>query len=102
MVPPLCCVCACVFFLLLQMIQAILSYIQKKAKGTGNKPLQYIACCCACCFWCLEKCIRFINKNAYVQTAIFSTNFCTSARKAFFLIARNIARVAAVSILGGF
>ncbi|CAN0125284.1 unnamed protein product, partial [Hapterophycus canaliculatus] len=36
------------------------------------------------------------------QTAIFSTNFCTSARKAFFLIARNIARVAAVSILGEF
>ncbi|CAN0425581.1 unnamed protein product, partial [Scytosiphon promiscuus] len=36
------------------------------------------------------------------QTAIFSTNFCTSARKGFFLIARNIVRVAAVSILGGF
>ncbi|CAN0254865.1 unnamed protein product [Ectocarpus sp. 12 AP-2014] len=39
---------------------------------------------------------------AIVETAIFSTNFCTSARNAFYLIARNIARVAAVSILGEF
>eukprot|EP00752_Nemacystus_decipiens_P006151 g5549.t1 len=85
-----------------EMIRAILSYIQKKAKMSGNVVVQYLACCCACCFWCLENCIRFINKNAYVQTAIFSTNFCTSARNAFYLIARNIARVAAVSLLGEF
>lgn len=182
------------------MIRAILTYIQKKAKDSGNSVVQYIACCCACCFWCLENVIRFINKNAYVQvserklqtatanrhtfvrsisfvevaplffrcrirpsscaarcagpavhprygadmriqcapsglpcrcvpsprsrssylplrscsmcslslsivtlqTAIFSTNFCTSAKNAFFLIARNIARVAAVSVLGEF
>lgn len=49
------------------MIRAILTYIQKKAKESGNSVLQYLACCCACCFWCLENCIRYINKNAYVQ-----------------------------------
>ncbi|CAM9698239.1 unnamed protein product [Ectocarpus sp. 4 AP-2014] len=87
---------------IVEMIRAILTYIQKKAEKSGNKVVQYIACCCVCCFWCLENCLRFINKNAYVQTAIFSTNFCTSARNAFYLIARNIARVAAVSILGEF
>lgn len=53
--------------IVLQMIRAILTYIQKKAKESGNSVVQYIACCCACCFWCLENCIRFINKNAYVQ-----------------------------------
>lgn len=36
------------------------------------------------------------------QTAIFSTNFCTSAKNAFYLIARNIARVAAVTLIGEF
>ncbi|CAN0461319.1 unnamed protein product, partial [Ascophyllum nodosum] len=35
-------------------------------------------------------------------TAIFSTNFCTSARNAFSLIARNLVRVAAVTVLGDF
>lgn len=37
-----------------------------------------------------------------VQTALFSTSFCTSAKNAFYLIARNLARVAAVTILGDF
>lgn len=23
--------------------------------------------CLKCCFWCLEKCLRFLNKNAYIM-----------------------------------
>lgn len=38
-----------------------------------------------------------MNKNAYVQTAIFGTGFLTSARQAFFLIVRNAARVGAIT-----
>jgi len=45
----------------------------------------------------LECCLKYLNKNAYVQTAIFSTAFCKSCRKAFGLIVRNAARIAAVS-----
>ena len=41
--------------------------------------------------------MRFINKNAYIQTAIFGTGFCTSAKEAFFLILRNAARIAAIT-----
>lgn len=37
-----------------------------------------------------------------MQTAIFSTPFCTAAANAFYLIARNLARVAAVTVLGDF
>lgn len=53
-----------------QMIQAVLHYIQKKAEKSGNKLAQIVTCCCLCCFWCLEKCLRFLNKNAYVQVKI--------------------------------
>jgi hypothetical protein len=45
----------------------------------------------------LEKCMKFINKNAYIQCAIFGTPFCHSARKAFYLILRNAAWIGAVS-----
>ena len=41
--------------------------------------------------------MKFINKNAYIQCAIFGTPFCQSGRKAFFLILRNAFRIAAVS-----
>lgn len=65
--PPDACVILVSLLFFSQMIRAVLTYIQKKAKESGNSVLQYLACCCACCFWCLENCIRYINKNAYVQ-----------------------------------
>jgi len=49
--------------------------------------------------WCIEKCMKFINKNAYIQIAIFGYSFCKAARKAFWLILRNILRIAAVGIV---
>jgi len=52
--------------------------------------------------WCMEKCMKFLNKNAYIQTAIFGSNFCSSAKKAFFLILRNIARIGAVTLVSEF
>ena len=82
---------------IVQIIRAIIARAQKAAKDTDNKLAKYILCCCQCCFWCLEKFIKFINKNAYIQTAIFSTAFCKSCRKSFGLIFRNAARVGAVT-----
>merc|ERR1719355_388518 len=52
-----------------------------------------------CCLWCLEKCIKFLNKNAYIQIALMGTAFCTSAKNAFFLILRNAARFMVITML---
>lgn len=41
--------------------------------------------------------MKFLNKNAYVQTAIFGTSFCESSRRGFFLVVRNAARVGTIS-----
>ncbi|CAN0386427.1 unnamed protein product, partial [Hapterophycus canaliculatus] len=84
---------------IIKTIRAIVAYIQKKTKDTHNKILQAVLCCVQCCLWCLEKCMKFLNKNAYIQTAIFGYSFCTAAKKAFFLIARNIMRVMAVGVV---
>jgi len=40
--------------------------------------------------------MKFISKNAYIQTAIHGTSFMVSAKNAFFTIARNILRIGAV------
>mmetsp|Transcript_5580 Transcript_5580/g.8197 ORF Transcript_5580/g.8197 Transcript_5580/m.8197 type:complete len:658 (-) Transcript_5580:1234-3207(-) len=86
---------------IIQTIRAIVTYIQKKIEGIDgdNKAVKCVACCCQCCFACLEKCMRFINKHAYIQTAIFSTNFCESAKNGFLLILRNFARIGAVAFV---
>ncbi len=52
-----------------------------------------------CCLWCLEKILKFINKNAYIITAIYGYGFCSASRKAFWLLLRNILRVSAVGIV---
>ncbi|XP_020916237.1 choline transporter-like protein 4 isoform X2 [Exaiptasia diaphana] len=84
---------------IVQLIRAILEYIDHKLKeyGQDNKAVKFILCCCKCCFWCLEKCLKFLNKNAYIMIAIYGRNFCTSAKDAFQLLLRNVLRVAAIN-----
>uniref|UniRef100_A0AAQ5X9X2 Choline transporter-like protein n=1 Tax=Amphiprion ocellaris TaxID=80972 RepID=A0AAQ5X9X2_AMPOC len=79
---------------LVQVIRVLLEYLDHKLKGAQNKFAKFLLSCMKCCFWCLEKCIKFLNRNAYIMIAIYGKNFCTSARDAFFLLMRNIVRVA--------
>nr|XP_053656194.1 choline transporter-like protein 4 isoform X2 [Cherax quadricarinatus] len=79
---------------IVRMIRVILEYIDHKIREkTDSKIIRCIMCCCRCCLWCLEKFLKFINRNAYVYCAIYGKNFCVSAKNAFSLIMRNIARV---------
>jgi len=85
-----------------EFVRAVIAWMQKKAKQSEYKAAQYLLCCCQCCLWCLENVLKFVNKNAYIQTAVNGTGFCTSGKKAFFLIARNILRIGAVSLVSEF
>uniref|UniRef100_A0A8C1JMV3 Choline transporter-like protein n=1 Tax=Cyprinus carpio TaxID=7962 RepID=A0A8C1JMV3_CYPCA len=78
---------------IVQIIRVLLEYIDHKLKGAENKFAKFLLCCLKCCFWCLEKFIKFINRNAYIMVAIYGKNFCRSARDAFFLLMRNVIRV---------
>ncbi|XP_067892680.1 choline transporter-like protein 5-B isoform X4 [Heterodontus francisci] len=79
---------------IIQLIRIILEYLDNKLKGAQNKVAKFLFCCLKCCFWCLEKFIKFLNRNAYIMIAIYGKNFCTSAKEAFFLLMRNVLRVA--------
>lgn len=87
---------------IIKTIRAVLAYLQRKAKKSGNQLALCILRVLQCCMWCLEKCMKFLNKNAYIQTAINGYSFCKACRAAFFLIARNVLRVIAVSYVGDF
>jgi len=61
--------------------------------------MQYIYSCIACCVKCLEDCIGWINKNAYIDIALTGKhNFCTAAKEAFAFLARESV---AIAILNG-
>ncbi|ROL52231.1 Choline transporter-like protein 4 [Anabarilius grahami] len=78
---------------LVQMVRIILEYLDHKFKEAQNPCTRFLMCCLKCCFWCLEKFIKFINRNAYIMIAIYGKNFCVSAKNAFSLLMRNIIRV---------
>lgn len=43
--------------------------------GAENKFAKFLLCCLKCCFWCLEKFIKFINRNAYIMVRVFNFKF---------------------------
>ena len=89
---------------IIRMLRTILEYIEGKLKKFNNDLTRCLICICKCvssaavpvpssltfnivyctqirCFlWCLEKFMRFINRNAYIMCAIKGTNFCVSAK----------------------
>uniref|UniRef100_A0A1B0DG12 Choline transporter-like protein n=1 Tax=Phlebotomus papatasi TaxID=29031 RepID=A0A1B0DG12_PHLPP len=79
-----------------RIIRCILEYIDHKLKKFDNEVTRGILCCCKCFFWCLEKFLKFLNRNAYIMCAIHGKNFCSSARDAFNLLMRNFLRVIAL------
>lgn len=81
---------------IVQLIRILLEYLDAKLKGSENPAAKFFLKCLKCCFWCLEKFIKFITKNAYIMVAIYGKNFCVSAKDAFCLILRNVVRVAVV------
>ncbi|XP_053577958.1 choline transporter-like protein 4 [Bombina bombina] len=78
---------------IIQLIRILLEYLDHKLKDAQNPCTRFILCCLKCCFWCLEKFIKFLNRNAYIMIAIYGKNFCVSAKNAFKLLMRNIVRV---------
>ena len=50
--------------------------------GIVDKVWDFVFCCFRCCLYCLDCCMRFLNKNAYIQTIIKGTSLCSSACRA--------------------
>jgi hypothetical protein len=80
-------------------VKWFMAWLQKQAEAQKNKVMACICKCLICVIWCFEKCVKFLNKNAYIQIALMGKNFCTSAKAAFWLILRNAARFLVVTML---
>ena len=67
----------------------------RKNLGMLNQTLPWVKilnCLFASCLYCLEKFIKFMSKNAYIQIALTSKNFCPAAWNAFTLMIKHAPR----------
>lgn len=55
-----------------QTIRTIFEYYRRQIQSANkeNKLVKAMLCLTSYLLWCLEKCIKFITKNAYIQCAI--------------------------------
>lgn len=87
---------------LVQFIRAIFKSIEYGLRDPSNKLTQCLFSCCQCCLSCFEKFLQYLTRNAYIETAMNGTSFCTSGQKAFSVLASNALRVFAINSVGDF
>lgn len=56
---------------LVRLIRAIFAFIQKRLKGVDNDCARGILWCCHCCLWCFECALKFLTRNAYIETGTY-------------------------------
>jgi len=83
-----------------QLIRYLLKYYAQQARQLKNPVVEAVLRAVDFVLGCIERCVRFLTKNAYIQVAIRGTNFCTSAKNAFQLILKNMLRVGILVSLG--
>ena len=77
-----------------KVVRAVLTMLKSRLKKRGGRLAGYLVSCCQCCFWCVENVIQFINRRAYIVTALESVGLCAAGRRGVEVVARNLARVA--------
>uniref|UniRef100_A0A3B3VRS1 Choline transporter-like protein n=1 Tax=Poecilia latipinna TaxID=48699 RepID=A0A3B3VRS1_9TELE len=75
---------------IVQIIRVLLEYLDHKLKGAENKFAKFLLCCLKCCFWCLEKFIKFMNRNAYIMVLLLNLLFFFSGVFAFFFFSGRV------------
>lgn len=84
-----------------QFIRAVLLYIDHQTQGVqkSNLIVKVAMKVVQCCLWCLEKCLRFLSKNAYIMIAMKGKSFCASAKDSLKVLLTNVGQVATVSMV---
>lgn len=56
-----------------RLIRAMISFVQNHLKQYDNAFVKAILWCCQCCLWCFECALKFLTRNAYIETGNHDT-----------------------------
>lgn len=89
---------------IIMFIRAMIYWLKKNLeKYRGNQFIQRILSCLGYCFACVQRFMEFINRNAYIITAMTGyLGFCGAAKKSFTLLTQNAFLLVAVSVVSEF
>lgn len=86
---------------IVSMIRVIFEYIQRQqeAANPNNPVVKIVGCAVRCCLYLLDKYVKVISKNAFIQIILTSKPFCTACWMSFWLMIRNAGRFGSVAII---
>lgn len=87
---------------LIQFIRAIMAYVQRQLEryNKNSSTIRFIMCCIQSCLWCLQKCVEFITRNAFIYIALKGYSFWGAGGAVFKLIISYAWTLAIVNVLG--
>lgn len=87
-----------------RLLRYIIKVIMREAQRNAHHSLvaEFISKCFQCCFWCLEKFLKFINRNVYIQIAAQGESFCSATKNVFSILTHNPTHFIVISSIGSF
>ena len=84
-----------------RFLKWVMRYIVNRLKTSQNRVLKLFIAVANCYIACFERGIQHVNRNAYIQIALKSTNFCTACFDAFALVLKNAMTFVTLGSIGG-
>lgn len=88
---------------LVTFIRIVFEYIIYQYEKVGNKEnpvYKAVKCYIRYILWCLDKYVKMISKNAFIQISLRNVTFCTGAWDSFYLMVRHAGRFSSANIIG--
>jgi len=83
------------------MLRFLFEYYRKKIQSAApTKLVKALLCLTGYLLWLLDKCVKYMTKNAYIQIALTCDSFCKSAWNSFALMIKNAHRFGAGNSVG--
>ncbi|KAG9394300.1 Choline transporter-like [Carpediemonas membranifera] len=78
----------------------VLNYVKKRVKAMNTPPAKTLMRVINCLMYIFERILKYITRMAYIEIAVYGYSFCTAAKRAVQQLLRNVARVAAINVIG--
>uniref|UniRef100_A0A7S4RF78 Choline transporter-like protein n=1 Tax=Alexandrium monilatum TaxID=311494 RepID=A0A7S4RF78_9DINO len=75
----------------------VMFLLTKQAADSGNSVMACCGCCCTCCLDCFNRFLKYMTKNAYMDTAMNSNAFCKAAYHAVTVLLEHAGEVATLN-----
>lgn len=83
------------------MLRFLFEYYRKKIGiAEKTKLVKALICLTSYLLYLMDKCVKYISKNAYIQVALTNNHFFKSAWNGFALIIKNAHRFGAANSIG--